>query len=95
MNILILDYVPLIVATLATIYNAWQMVRWAEKGKYRCFVYGVAFVLSALATIVANIQIEALQMHDLQQSQVLTMDCSTDWECEQLELAQSEAEDNE
>jgi len=87
MNILILDYVPLIVASVATVYNALQMVRWAERGKYRCFVYGVAFVLSVLATIVANIQIEALQMHDLQ---ALSVDCVTDWECEQLALAQGE-----
>lgn len=85
MSILILDYVPFIVASVATIYNAWQMVRWAERGRYRFFVYGVAFVLSVLATIVANIQIEALQAHDLQQSQTLSADCMTDWECEQLE----------
>ena len=95
MHILILDYVPLIVATLAAVYNAWQMVRWAERGRYRCFVYGVAFVLSVLATILANIQVEALQMHDAMQEQVLSVGCTTDYECEQLELAQSEAEDNE
>ena len=90
MNILLLDYVPLVAATLATIYNAVQMVRWAEKGKYRWVVYGLTACLGVLATIVANIQIEALQLHDLQQSQVLSADCSTDWECEQLELAQGE-----
>ena len=93
MNILLLDYVPLVAATLATIYNAVQMVRWAEKGKYRWVVYGLTAFLGVLATIVANIQIEALQLHDLQQSQVLSADCVTDWECEQLELAQGE--DNE
>ena len=93
MNILLLDYVPLVVASVATIYNGWQMVRWAEKGKYRCFLYGLTACLGVLATIVANIQIEALQLHDLQQSQVLTVGCMTDWECEQLELAQSEAEE--
>ena len=93
MNILILDYVPLVVATLATIYNGWQMVRWAERGRLRWIVYGLIACLGVLATIVANIQIEALQSHDLQQSQVLSADCMTDWECEQLELAQSE--DNE
>ena len=90
MNILILDYVPLVVASVATIYNAVQMVRWAEKGKYRWVVYGLTACLGVLATIVANIQIEALQAHDLQQSQVLSADCATDWECEQLELAQGE-----
>ena len=42
---------------------------------------------------VAQIQVEALQAHDLQQSQVLSADCMTDWECERLELAQSEAEE--
>ena len=93
MNILILDYVPLVVATLATIYNGWQMVRWAEKGKYRCFLYGIAACLGVLATTVANIQVEALQMHDLQQSQTLSADCATGWECERSELAQGEAEE--
>ena len=93
MNILILDYVPLVVATLATIYNGWQMVRWAERGRLRWIVYGLIACLGVLATIVANIQVEALQAHDLQQSQTLSADCSTDWECEQLELAQSEAEE--
>ena len=90
MNILLLDYVPLVVATLATIYNAVQMVRWAERGKLRWVVYGLTACLGVLATTVANIQIEALQLHDLQQSQTLSADCVTDWECEQLELAQSE-----
>ena len=90
MNILILDYVPLVVATLATIYNGWQMVRWAERGRLRWIVYGLIACLGVLATIVANIQIEALQAHDLQQSQTLSADCMTDWECEQLELAQGE-----
>ena len=90
MNILILDYVPLVVATLATIYNGWQMVRWAERGRLRWIVYGLIACLGVLGSSVAKIQIEALQLHDLQQSQVLSADCSTDWECEQLELAQSE-----
>ena len=93
MNILILDYVPLVVASVATIYNGWQMVRWAERGRLRWIVYGLIACLGVLATIVANIQVEALQAHDLQQSQVLSADCMTDWECEQLELAQSEAEE--
>ena len=93
MNILILDYVPLVVATLATIYNAVQMVRWAERGRLRWIVYGLIACLGVLATIVANIQVEALQAHDLQQSQTLSADFATDWECEQLELAQSEAEE--
>lgn len=83
MNILILDYVPFIVASVATVYNAWQMVRWAERGKYRWIVYGLLACLGVLATIVANIQIEALQLHDLQQAQTLSADCMTDWECEQ------------
>ena len=90
MNILLLDYVPLVVATLATIYNAVQMVRWAERGKLRWVVYGLTACLGVLATTVANIQIEALQLHDLQQSQTLSADCMTDWECERLELAHTE-----
>ena len=90
MNILILDYVPLVATTLAAIYNAVQMVRWAERGRLRWIVYGLIACLGVLATIVANIQIEALQLHDLQQSQVLSAGCMTDWECEQLELAQGE-----
>ena len=90
MNILILDYVPFIVASVATIYNAVQMVRWAERGKLRWIVYGLIACLGVLGSSVAKIQIEALQLHDLQQSQTLSADCMTDWECEQLELAQSE-----
>ena len=90
MNILILDYVPFIVASVATIYNGWQMVRWAERGKLRWIVYGLIACLGVLGSSVAKIQIEALQLHDLQQSQTLSADCMTDWECEQLELAQSE-----
>ena len=93
MNILLLDYVPFIAACVTTVYNAWQMVRWAERGKYRWIVYGLLACFGALAAIVANIQIEALQMHDLQQAQVLTADCATDYECEQLEFAQSETEE--
>lgn len=90
MNILLLDYVPFIVACVATVYSAVQMVRWAERGKYRWIVYGLIACLGVLGATVAHIQIEALRMHDLQQSQVLTADCSTDYECEQLELAQGE-----
>ena len=90
MNLLILDYVPFIVTCVATIYNALQMVRWVERGKLRWVVYGLTACLGVLATTVANIQVEALQAHDLQQSQVLSADCATDWECEQLELAQGE-----
>ena len=90
MSILILDYVPLVVASVATIYNGWQMVRWAERGRLRWIVYGLIACLGVLGSSVAKIQIEALQAHDSQQSQVLSADCVTDWECEQLELAQSE-----
>ena len=90
MNILILDYVPLVVASVATIYNAVQMVRWAERGKLRWIVYGLLACLGVWAFFVAQIQVEALQAHDLQQSQTLSADCMTDWECERLELAQGE-----
>ena len=72
MSILILDYLPQVFSALATLYFAFQMLRWAERGKYRWIVYGLLACLGVLATIVANIQIEALQLHDLQQSQTTT-----------------------
>lgn len=93
MNILILDYLPQVFSVLATLYFALQMVRWAERGKYRWIVYGLLACLGVWSFFVAQVQVEALQLHDLQQSQTLSADCMTDWECEQLELAQSETEE--
>ena len=90
MNILILDYLPQVFISLAVIYFAFQMLRWAERGKYRGGVYGLLACLGVWAFFVAQIQVEALQSHDLQQSQVLSADCMTDRECERLELAQGE-----
>lgn len=85
MSILILDYLPMVFCGLAIVYFALQMVRWAERGKYRWFVYGSLAYLGVWAFFVAQIQVQALQLHDLQQSQVLSADCTTDWECEQAE----------
>lgn len=94
MNILILDFLPMVFCGLTVAYFAFQMVRWAERGRLRWVVYGVIACLGVWAFFVAQIQVEALQMYDdLQQSQVLSADCTTDYECEQLELAQSEAEE--
>ena len=88
MNILILDYLPLTFCVLAAAYFALQMVRWAERGKLRWVVYGVFACLGVWAFFVTQIQVQALQEHD--QAVALTADCITDWECEQLELAQGE-----
>lgn len=88
MNILILDYLPMVFCGVAVVYFAFQMVKWAERGKYRWIVYGLFACLGVWAITIAKIQIEALQEHD--QAMALTADCTTDWECEQLELAQGE-----
>ena len=90
MNILILDYLPMVFCGLAVVYFAFQMVRWAERGRLRCVVYGLLACVGVWALFVAQIQVEALQLHDLQQSQTLSADCMTDWECEQLEMQQAE-----
>ena len=89
MNILILDYLPQVFIGIATLYFVFQMLRWAERGKYRWTVYGLLACLGVWAFFVAQIQVAALQLHDLQQSQVLSADCATDWECEQS-VAQDE-----
>lgn len=85
MSILILDYLPQVFSGIATLYFAFQMLRWAERGKYRWIVYGLLACLGVWAFFVAQIQVEALQMYDLQQSQGLSADCMTDLECELLE----------
>lgn len=92
MNILILDYFPLALSIVATLYAFAQAWRWADSGKCRWVVYAWFACFGVCTIAVALVQVEALQMHDLQ---VLTVDCATDWECEQLELAKSETEDNE
>ena len=89
MNILILDFLPMVFCGLAIVYFAFQMVRWAERGRLRCIVYGLIACLGVWALFVAQIQVQALQEHD----QALSMDCITDRECEQLEMQQ--AEENE
>lgn len=90
MNILVLDYLPMAFCGVAVVYFAFQMVRWAERGKYRWIVYGLLACLGVWAFFVAQIQIQALQEHD--QAKALTADCTTDYECEKLE---QQAEDNE
>lgn len=76
MNILILDFLPMVFCGLAALYFAFQMVRWAARDKYRWIVYGLMACLGVWAFFVAQIQVEALQMHDLQQSQALSVDCT-------------------
>lgn len=91
MNILLLDYLPMVFCGLAIVYFAFQMVRWAERGRLRWIVYGLFACLGVWAFFVAQIQVQALQEHD--QSVAMSADCVTDWECEQLALAQSESEE--
>ena len=93
MNILILDFLPMVFCGLVVVYFAFQMVRWAERGRLRCIVYGLIACLGVWALSVAQIQAQALQEHD--QAVALSADCTTDQECEQLEPAQSESEAEE
>lgn len=83
MNILLLDFLPLVFCGLAVVYSAFQMVRWAERGRWRGVVYGLLACLGVLALSVAQIQVQALQEHD--QLVVMSADCTTDLECEQEE----------
>lgn len=83
MNILILDYLPMVFCGLSVVYFAFQMVRWAGRGKYRWIVYALFACLGVWAFFVAQIQVQALQEHD--QAVVLSADCVTAWECEQEE----------
>ena len=85
MNILILDFLPMVFCGLAVVYFAVQTDRYIKKRRLRAIVYGGLALLNLMAFFVANTQFQALQEHDLQQSQVLSADCTTDWECEQLE----------
>ena len=88
MNILILDYLPMVFCGLVVVYFAFQMVRWAERGRLRCVGYGLLACFGVWALFVAQIQVEALQEHD--QSVVMSADCTTDLECEQLEMQPAE-----
>ena len=83
MNILLLDFLPMVFCGLAVVYFAFQMVRWAERGRLRGVVYGLIACLGVLALSVAQIQVQALQEHD--QTVVMSADCTTDLECEQEE----------
>jgi len=95
MNILVLDYFPLTFSAIATLYSFAQAWRWADSGNHRWMLYGWLACFGICTITIALVQVEALHLHDLQQSQTLSADCMTDYECEQLELAQGEAEDNE
>lgn len=83
MNILLLDFLPMVFCGLAVAYSAFQMVLWAERGRWRGVVYGLLACLGVLALSVAQIQVQALQEHD--QLVVMSADCTTDLECEQEE----------
>lgn len=83
MNILLLDFLPMVFCGLAVAYSAFQMVLWAERGRWRGVVYGLLACLGVLALSVAQIQVQALQEHD--QLVVMSADCTTDRECEQEE----------
>ena len=83
MNVLLLDFLPMVFCGLAVVYFAFQMVRWAERGRLRGIVYGLIACLGVWALFIAKIQVQALQEYD--QSVVMSADCTTDLECEQLE----------
>ena len=83
MNILLLDFLPIVFCGLAVAYFAFQMVRRAGRGRLRGVVYGLIACLGVLALSVARIQVQALQEHD--QTVVMSADCTTDLECEQEE----------
>ena len=83
MNILLLDFLPMVFCGLAVVYFAFQMVRWAERGRLRRIAYGLIACLGVWALAVAQIQVQALQEHD--QLVVMSADCTTDLECEQEE----------
>lgn len=83
MNILLLDFLPMVFCGLAVVYFAFQMVRWAERGRWRGVVYGLLACLGVWSLVVAQIQVQALQEHD--QLVVMSADCTTDLECEQEE----------
>lgn len=88
MNILILDFLPMVFCGLAVVYFAFQMVRWAERGRLRGVVYGLIACLGVWALFVAQIQVQALQEHD--RAVAMSADCTTDLECEPLEMQQAE-----
>ena len=84
----LLDYIPQIAEFLSLTYFAVQTDRYIKKRRLRAIVYGGLALLNVVAIIVSNTQFKAIEEHD--QAVALTADCVTDWECEQLELAQGE-----
>ena len=84
MDILILDCLPQVFISLAVIYFAFQMVRWAERGKYRWVVYGLMACLGVWAFFTAQIQVEALHLYD--QAVALSADCTNYIELEDSQV---------
>lgn len=78
--LVLLDHLPQVMLVLATIYNGWQMVRWAERGKLRWIVYGLIAGLSVLAFEASRVQLEVV--HSVESQYDLSSDCTTDAECE-------------
>lgn len=74
MNVLILDYLPQAFIGLSIIYFSFQTLRWAERGKYRWFVYGLIACLGVWAFFTAQTQVEALHLYD--QAVALSADCA-------------------
>lgn len=87
MNIVILDYAPLLFSGVATAYALHKALAGVNlQLLHRLgFVLAVGFGLLSLA--IAVMQVEALHAQDSQQSQTLSADCMTDEECEQLDMA--------
>lgn len=74
MNILILDYLPQVFISLSVIYFSFKMLRWAERDKYMCLVYGLIACLGVWAFFTAQTQVEALHLYD--QAVALSVDCA-------------------
>ena len=78
--LMIMDYLPQVMLAILALYNGWQMVRWAERGKLRWIVYGLIAGLSVLAFEASRVQLEAIYNFESQYN--LSSDCITDAECE-------------
>ena len=74
MNILLLDFLPMVFCGLAVVYFAFQMVRWAERGRLRGIVYGLIACFGVWALFISKMQVQALQEYD--QSVVISADCT-------------------
>lgn len=90
MLIFILDYAPVLFSAVATSYALHRALACEELTLLRRLVFVLSVGFGLLSLAISVMQVEALHDQALQQSQVLSADCMTDEECEQLELAQSE-----